>query len=338
MSDWFFDHHSGWHSHQSALGPEYLLSDSGQLSAVSSAQHGSTGGTSTGGGSGSPLSTLVGAATGLQIDLLWDSSVRAASNWSAIESAVVQAAKIFTSDFTNHAVLNIAVGLGEVAGSKLAAGALGESESLGYLTSYATVTKALTSADAGLVSSGQMAAGAVTADTALSGSTFFLASAEAKALGLVNPTSTGVDGYIGLTSGSALYYPAGGGQIGASQYDAVGVAAHELSEVMGRLGMEGAGGRYTPLDLFRYTAPNTPGNTPAAGYFSTNFGTTSLNLFNNPANGGDAADWATTTANARDAFDAFGNPGVITQVTATDLLEVASLGYKPVGTLSTVTA
>jgi len=347
MSDWIF---GGLDAHWNAAdlhgpdtlhqGPHYLLDDSGQIAVTSAAKGGAHGPPDPGGGgggTGSPASTVVGSSTGLQIDLIWDASVRNAVNWSDIEHSVVSAAQIYTAAFDTHAVLNIQVGFGEVNGSALGNGALGESETLGYGVSYAALTKALAAADASLVSNGSMAAGAVTAVGALAAKTFFVASAEAKALGLVNPTSTAVDGYIGLAAGAALSFT---GVIGAAQYDAVGVAAHELSEVMGRLGMEGsgAGHYYTPLDLFRYTAVNQPDITPTAGYFSTDMGATSLNTFNNPTNGGDAADWATSPANALDAYDAFGNPGITTQVTGTDLLVVASLGYHPVGPLATVTA
>ena len=66
--------------------------------------------------------------------------MRTAANWSAIESAVVSAAQIYTGAFANHLTLTIQVGLGEIAGSKMSSGALGESESSGYLTSYAAAT------------------------------------------------------------------------------------------------------------------------------------------------------------------------------------------------------
>jgi hypothetical protein len=317
------------------LGQEYLLTDTDHLVAASAAKTGApppSGGTPSG-GAGSPSSTLVGATSGLQIDLIWDSSVQKASNWQAIEAAVVSAAQIYASLFSNHVVINIAVGFGEVGGSALASNDLGESESLGYLTSYATASGALTAGDAALVHSGLMAANATTSLHALSGETFFITSGEAKALGLVNGSTTAIDGYIGLNSTSLMYFPASGGAIGARQYDAVGVAAHEISEVMGRIGMEGAtlGGTkdvYTPLDMFRYTNPGVVDTTPTSGYFSANGGTTNLDTYNNPANGGDAADWATMPSNATNAYDAFDNPGVTTQVTATDLLEVASLGYQ----------
>lgn len=352
MFDWHFDspqRHSGGGA-LTALGSEYLLSDSDELTPVTSAPHSASGSSSgslgtTTTGSGSPGSTLVGSSNGLEINLIWDSSVQTSSDWKAIEAAVVSAAEIYTSTFSNHAVLNIEVGSGEVGGAALSSGALGESESLGYVTSYNTVVHALSNTDAGLVNSGLVSSHALGATSALTSDSFFVPSSEAKVLGLVSPTATAVDGYIGLASGSALYFPGNGGAIGSTQYDAVGVAAHELSEVMGRIGMEGQAGAshtklYTPLDLFRYLAPNSLDVTPTAAYFSTNAGVTDLLSYNNPQDGGDAADLATSTANRTNSYDAFGTPGVIDSVTGSDLLEVAVLGYQvaPGKALNTVTA
>ena len=345
MSDWLFDHAPSFspverdESHLSPHSDQYLLGDDGQLTLISAAKGGTHGPPGSSPppppSTGSQTSTLVGAARGLQINLEWDTSVQSAANWSDIESAVVSAAQIFTANFATHAVLNIAVGLGEVNGQSIGT-ALGESESLGYAVGYSTLTNALGAADAGLVSSGLMAAGATT-DAALAGKTFFVASAEAKALGLINATSTAIDGYIGLASGNVLAFV---GAPSASQYDAVGVAAHEISEVMGRIGIEGSGahGYYTPLDLFRFSAPNTPVLTASPGYFSMDLGSTALNTYNDPRNGGDGTDWATSSGNATDAYDAFGNPGVTTTVTKTDMLEVAALGYQIIGTPGPITA
>lgn len=339
-----YDHFPGYNQ-VSSLGQEYLLTDDDELQVYGHAQGGAlTSTTSSLTGQGSPNSTLVGSSSGLEINLIWDASVKSAANWSAIEAAVVAGAQVYTHAFANHVTLNIDVGLGEVGGTAMGWGALGESESAGYIVGYSTLTHALGAADSGLVTSGLMSAKAVTADSALSGSSFFLTSAEAKAVGLVGGQSTAADGYIGLTGNtSALYFPALGGAIKSTQYDAVGVAAHEISEVMGRIGLEGAAlgsisHAYTALDLFRYSAPGVPDLTPTAGYFSTNLGVTNLATYNNPANGGDAADLATQSPT--NAYNAFGTPGVIDQVTATDLLQVAALGYKvAAGTsLTTVTA
>jgi hypothetical protein len=342
--DPFHDPHHNGASGLLPLGQEYLRTDSGQLISVKSAQHGGGSGVTSNvtASTGSPTSTLVGSSTGLQINLLWDSSVQQSANWSAVESAVATAAAIFTTTFTNHVVVNIAVGLGEIAGSAMSANALGESESYGYLTNYQTVETALAVKDAGMIASGQMASNALTALQSLRGESFFVTSAEAKGLGLVNGASTALDGYIGFTSSSILSFA---GAVGSGQYDAVGVAAHEITEVMGRIGMEGQSlgsyrNVYTPLDIFRYSAARVPDIHPTAGYFSLNNGVTNLAPFNNPANGGDAADWATSNATRGNAFNAFDTPGLTTQVTPTDLLEVAALGWQlvPNQPLTTITA
>lgn len=261
------------------LGTEYMLTDDHHLvsaalglqTAASSLQHSVTN------PAAGPTSTVVGSSGGLQFDLIWDNSVRTSANWSAVESSVVAAARIYTNAFSNHAVLNIQVGFGEIGGAQLDADALGESQSNGYIVNYAMVTNALATADAGLVHAGQMTAASVQGLQGLRGESFFLSSGEAKALNLVNPTAPGVDGYIGLTNSGALYFPAANGFIRSNQYDAVGVAAHELSEVMGRIGLEGRSlgsyaDVYTPLDIFRYSAPHMPQTASAAGYFSTNSG------------------------------------------------------------------
>lgn len=320
----------------SPLGPEYLLNMSDELLPADSGAHGQGGGS--GGGSGGsgpasgPASTLVGSSTGLEIDLIWDSSVRTSSSWQAIESAVVSAAEIYTKTFSNHVVLNIDVGFGEIDGKALAKNDLGESESNGYITGYKTVESALNSSDAALVKGGEMTSNATAALQGLSGESFFVTSAEAKALGLVGASSE-VDGYIGLNSSSLLSFGAPGHAVPSGQYDAVGVAAHEISEVMGRIGNEGESlgsykHVYDPLDIFRYSSAHDPDTAPTSGYFSLNDGVSDLGTYNNPSNGGDAADWASLRTDTQDSYDAFDNPGVVTLVTSDDLLEVASLGYQ----------
>jgi hypothetical protein len=327
------------HDSESSLGNEYLLTASDHLVSVDASQHSQRGPTHPpGGSSGStlngPSSTLVGSPTGLQIDLIWDNSVRSSANWSAIEAAVIAAADIYTQTISSHVTINIAVGYGEIDGSPLGSNALGESESYGYITNYSTVTSSLNAADHGLVSNNLMSSNALSVDGPPTNANFFVTSAEAKALGIISGSSTAIDGYIGITSAtSSIYFAANGGTIGKNQYDAVGIVAHEISEVMGRIGMEGGSlgsfkDVFTPLDLFRYQSPNVRDLTPTAGYFSTMDGiggATSVNAYNNPQNGGDAADWASNVLN--DSYDAFGTPGVVTHVSSTDLLEFASLGY-----------
>ena len=90
--------------------------------------------------------------------------------------------------FTTNETINIDVGYGEINGSALSSDALGESENLGYISNYSTVADALASKGEKLDASNEPTNGQ-----------FYVASAEAKALGLVS-NSSGVDGYVGFSS------------------------------------------------------------------------------------------------------------------------------------------
>ena len=318
------------------MGQLALLDDDGNLSPVHS---------NSGGGSsthqltssrigGTPAPTLVGPPGGLQFNLIWDSSVSSAP--AGFESAAISAALLYTGDYSNPEVINVHIGYGEVDGYSLGAGALGESMSYGYLENYSQVTSAL-NGDAS--SSGWQ----FTADASLptsdptNGGTFFVSTAQAKALGQVSGTGTGIDGYVGLSR----IYPFDYSPItapGFNQYDAIGTFAHELSEVMGRVGSLGSlfgTNVYTPLDLFRYSSPGTRDLTAGPGYFSVDNGTTDLGTYNNPQNGGDAADWIPTLVG--DSYGS-GYAGVRAMVSPTDIIENSVLGYKMTSSALTYTA
>src|SRR5581483_6330567 len=77
----------------------------------------------TGGGFGfssTPTPTVVGPAGGLQIDLIWDSSVAHAP--AGFKQAVINAATEYTTLYSDDVVIRIKVGYGEVNGSRLASG------------------------------------------------------------------------------------------------------------------------------------------------------------------------------------------------------------------------
>jgi hypothetical protein len=346
MTDYWHDMHLASHfsGHDAAsLGPEYLMNDAGQVGpAFGASMHAGYGSYfNTSPLSPTPAPTLVGSPHGLQIDLVWDSSVSKAP--SGFIQAVIDAAAYYTTLIATHEVIKIDVGYGEIAGSPLASNALGESESYGYLSNYSTVTAAL--AHDGFIFS--------TTTNEPTGSQFFITSAEAKALGLVNPT-TGLDGYVGFGTLSGTGYSwntaasANGSNTGTgpNQFDLQSVALHEISEVMGRIGMEGAtvNGKPTdtPLDLFNYQSQHALELSGTGGYFSIDGGTTHLGTFNNASlNGGDIADWASSTSttqsntvglpsgvNVYDAYDAFGFPGYNGDVSRSDILELTALGYK----------
>jgi hypothetical protein len=278
--------------------------------------------------------TLVGTPGGFQIDLLWDPSVANAP--SGFKTAVVDAATNLANLFTNDEVINMHIGWGEVGGTRISSNSLGESESYGYLSDYATV------------------AGALHAPAAANDPTtsqFFVTSAEAKTLGLVSATSGSVDGYVGFGTlshtGYSWDYNTSTSPLGAKQFDFQAVVQHELSEVMGRIGMGGQtvnhAPTYTPLDLFNFKSANTLELSANGGYFSNDGGLANLGTFNNASlYGGDVADWAsatsptqsgtqglTTTGKHYDAFDAFAWPGYVGQLTTSDISELVALGYQP---------
>jgi hypothetical protein len=129
------------------------------------------------------------------------------------------------------------------------------------------------------------------------------------------------------------------GSIAAGTFDFQGVAAHEISEVMGRIGLFGGMIGNTPdsfslIDNFSYTGAGTKGLRGGAGNnFSIDNGTTLLKLFNDSsANGLDTRDWA---PGSNDAFNQFSNGGVVNPVSAVDLQLMDVIGYRstPIGSV-----
>src|SRR5215471_10715394 len=133
----------------SFLGPEVTYNDEEEtLAHFHSAAFGGPSHHPGGGGGGStPAPTLVTTpGSHLEFNLIWDSSVaNLGSNETAFMNAMTNAAKYYETLFTapQTEIVNIKVGWGEDGGSSLPAGALGASESNGYLTNYATVTSHL---------------------------------------------------------------------------------------------------------------------------------------------------------------------------------------------------
>ena len=273
-------------------------------------------------------STTIGDAGGLQINLVWASSTTKAP--AEFRRAVMQAAKSFTDSFSNAAVINIQVGFGETNGTKVSSSAVAQTMSRGVLTNYATVRTVLLQ-DAGNSEFQAAADATLTTTDPTHGGKFLVNTAQEKALGLMSPTASGIDGYIGLSSALPMDYAQSGG---AGKYDAVGAMEHEISEVLGRTGSVGRAfgpNVYTSLDLFRYKPAN--GATPAAravtpgganDFFSIDGGVTNLGNFNSTNGGDDYADW-----NARELGDAygFGQAGVTAATPARDFIVMAAIGY-----------
>lgn len=273
----------------------------------------------------SPASALVIVPT-------FDASVTRLTNASAVESAFRAVANDYASAFSNAATINIGVSWGAVAGQALPSNAVGASSDnlYGYF-SYGQVRNDLVASSRGNPSDTALTSAVkyLPSTTPAGPANFVIPSAEAKALGLIAANSGSVDGYIGFAGASSGYdfNPADG--VTAGTYDFEAVAAHEIAEVLGRIGgVDNPNVPWrTPYDLYRYSAPGIIdyGYNDAA-YFSINGGSTSLKAFNNSASGGDRTDWL-TNGSSYDVSNAFISTGQAYNLTAVDLTSLDVLGY-----------
>ena len=157
--------------------------------------------------------------------------------------------------------------------------------------------------------------------------TWWLTRSQAKALGHIPDDMSG-DGTTTFGAGNPFTFS---GAITAGTFDFQGIAAHEISEIMGRLGLSGGSvgttaNSFSLIDNFSYTGPGTKGLRGGPGNnFSIDNGTTLLKLFNDPTvNHLDSRDWAPGT---NDAFNQFSAPGVVNPVSAVDLQLMDVIGY-----------
>ena len=267
------------------------------------------------------------------LNLSYDSSVDTAP--IGFKTALNSLVSFLQTTFTDSVTVNIDVGYGEVGGTPLN-GALGESSTFLHGYSYTQLKNALM-ADASSATDNSAVASLPASDPI--GKTYVVSTAEAKALNLLS--SNALDGYVGFDNGGVFDYDNSNG-VTPGLYDFYGVAAHEITEVMGRMMSGGTNGSSpTALDLFHFSAPGTrtfSGTTK--GYFSADNGVTNLNNFNTDSHG-DFGDWAASAG--KDAFLAFDNSGVVEPISAADLKEMDVLGWDqgvsgPDLTVSNVTA
>ena len=283
------------------------------------------------GGSPPPPSTLTNN-NGLTFIIDWDSSVgNAPSGFMAGFKSAVQYFLNNFSDAAHPTTITLDVGWGEVGGSRLGFGVLGESATNINRVDFASLQNALLS---------NLPAGDGPQRDPVSATphSYWAPSAEEKALGLILDNTT-LDGSVGFSS-SAKWNFTSTTQTG--QYDFVSVAEHEISETMGRIGLGGATvsdsgvnypNSYSPFDLYRFSDVNLPAPASSStAYFSYNNGTDSgtTNLagspktFFNTTAGGDSSDWATSAGN--DAYNAFSGTGPLA-ASNVDKLVMDALGY-----------
>src|SRR5262249_52263099 len=154
---------------------------------------------------------------------------------SGFVASIQAAAHFLESIFTDPITINIDVGYGEIAGQNLISGALGESETFLDDYSYAALRGALV---ANATSADQISAvNSLPASDPTPGGNghYWVATSEAKAIGWSGPSSA-TDGFIGFAKQGVnfTYNTTNGGPVAPGTYDFFGVAAHEITEVLGR--------------------------------------------------------------------------------------------------------
>jgi hypothetical protein len=251
--------------------------------------------------------------------------------FSGIVGAISSAIGYFESIFTNSMTVTIDFGWGEYNNIAIT-GTTAVAESIAsnlVNTTYSGLVAALTKADTsavGLAAVASLPASDPTTSVA-NPSIWAMNAAEALALGLPGASQGLFAGYVGLNTAFNFTFDPNNRAV-PGKMDAIGVLEHEISEDLGRLGSMGikdGTSVFTPIDLFRYTAPGVPQyrETATNAYFSVD-GKTLQTEYNNPISGGDAVDW-----NGSVIGDAFGSvaPGVQNNVSATDLQVMNILGY-----------
>ena len=277
----------------------------------------------------------------MQIDFIFDPSVTSSPYASEIKQALYDAAAFYQANITTNAIITIDVGFGEADNQPLPGNDAADNISNGKFVNYSDFYNVLSShsiynGQTNVLTPLTSILPSPTSSVLPTGAQMWITNAEQKALGLLPSNNPGIDAYLGLNSSLTWNWTQ---QVisGSQQHDAVGAIEHEVSEIMGRVGYLGDANAfrppisndYGPMDLYRFSAANTPDTKPGPGYYSldngkTTYGSNTTTSFNNPANGGDAADWDPSIVG-----DSFGDnySGVGSIVTGTDLGILQALGW-----------
>jgi hypothetical protein len=290
-------------------------------------------GNSGGTGSGSTVfaPTSSSSVSPFVINITWDASVASAP--VGFTAGVTAAVQWFESHIVTPVTVNIDIGWGEVGGVALSSNELAASGGAwqGFYTASQMDAYLKNSATS---TADQTAYGYLPTAAPAGTSGYWVQSAQAKALGMKS-ASTAVDGYVGFNSGYSFTYNDTTGVAGGT-YDLVGIAEHEVSEVLGRvsgLGPSGSNAAPSPIDMFRYSAPGAPNFTfGTASYFSIDGGATNLANFN-AGSSGDTADWASGTP-VSDAANAFATAGVVCGMSTADLTALDVIGWTTAGAVA----
>ena len=269
---------------------------------------------------------VIPAHAGLIFNNTFDPSLNAnlsagdVTNW---ENDLAYVENIFSTAFSNPININLtfvaAPGTSTLGGSSTQLLCC-----LNYANTKAALASNATSAD------DATAVASLPAIDPTSGGSFLFSVAQGEALGLFPANTTSSSGTITFGAGFTYAYDPNNRAVSGA-YDFIGVVAHEISETMGRIGIQGQQLNGVPdydvLDLFGYTAPGdlSLDGTATSVFFSVDGGNTNLRFYNNPGNGGDLKDWA--SGFGADSFNAFTGTGVEDDITAVDIRTMDVIGY-----------
>ncbi|MGJ4955805.1 NF038122 family metalloprotease [Bradyrhizobium sp. HKCCYLRH2015] len=241
---------------------------------------------------------------GLTFNLTFDAAAAAAPE--SFRAGVEQAAAILSSAITDQATVNLAI---DFAGT---GGGAGANVSNGVLANYTQLRTDLQDHAA----AGDTVFDNLPTTRAVQGhSQVFVANAQAKVLGLIDPNSTTTE------DGFAIF------NTDIPTQSLVGVALHELSHALGRVPSPG---NLDIFDLFDFTKPGQHliNNNIAAGppaYFSLDGGVTKIADYGQMS---DPADFLNTgIQGARDPLNEFYNPTTSQTLSPIDLVVLETLGY-----------
>lgn len=237
----------------------------------------------------------------MKFNITYDSSVSqaalgSAANLAGFKKQIQDAAAVFEGAYLDNVTVNVTVKYGSTG--------LASTLQSYYRVSASTVKDALqkdvTSLDDLYTYHHFGSAGDV-----------YLTAAQIKALG-VKATTSGADAVVTFTNSAGLLDFTHSSAMSSTSYDLFGIAAHEFSEVMGRVMSVGT----TPLNTIMDTL-NSGGSLKLQG--------DTLLKFNTAATG-DKGDWDSSVA-ASDAYRAFGSPGVVSSISAADMRVVDAVGW-----------